>query len=324
MSLKSKYFILSVIVFFVLSSLSACSWWNKDDGPMESDGYRKMLELQKAKSAAMNDEINVAAEKLGEPNAAELERLGDQYVRQGNPNMAFVYYDKSQRMDPKRNDVRYKKGMLLLSRDMLPAAAAEFEEILKNDRSYALAYEGRGRVALLKGELDEAEAQFKQAVRINGDLWQAYSFLGIIADRRQQYKEAVGYYQKAIRINPKSSELFNNLGFSYALDGEYEKALQAYVAAVGLNQKNQKVYGNMGIVLGKLHRYDEALEAFKKAGDEASAYNNLGCIYLAEKDYSQAIWAFRKAMELNPKFFVKANENLLKAEAMMKAAQPVN
>ena len=322
MSHRRTWIILSITAF-TLISLSACSWWNKDDGPMQSDGYRKMLELQKAKDAVMNAEIDVA-DKIAEPDAAELERLGDQYVRRSNPNMAFVYYDKSVRMDPKRNDARYKKAMLLISRGMIPEASAEFEEIIKNDRTYALAYEGRGRVALIKGDLDEAQNQFNQAVRINEDLWQAHSFLGIIADRRQQYKEAVGYYQKAIRINPKSSELFNNLGFSYALDGEYEKALQAYIVAVGLNQNNQKVYGNMGIVLGKLHRYDEALAAFKKAGDEASAYNNLGCIYLAEKDYPQAISAFQKAMELNPKFFVKANENLLKAEALMKDAQQIN
>jgi tetratricopeptide (TPR) repeat protein len=305
-------------IIFSLIGLSACSWWNKDEGAMQSDGFRKMLELQKAKSAAMNEEINVAG-KITEPDATELERLGDQYIRRGNPNMAFIYYEKSERLDPKRKDVRYKKGMLLISRGMLPEASAEFEEIIKNDRTYALAYEGRGRVALLKGNLSEAQNQFQQAIKINEELWQAYSFLGIIADRRQQFHEASEYYQRAIRINPKSSELFNNLGLSYALDGEYEKALQAYVLASEFGQNNQKVYGNMGIVLGKLHRYDEALEAFKMAGDEASAYNNLGCIYLAEKDYPKAISAFHKAMELNPKFFVKAKENLAHAEALMKA-----
>jgi len=323
MPLKKINVLLSIFVVFILAGVAGCSWWNKEDPPAQSDGYRKMLELQKARNAVVNEEIDVAG-KIAEPDAAALERLGDQYVRRGDANMAFIYYDKSVRMDPKRKDSRYKKGMLLLSRNMPAEASGEFEEILKNDRNYAPAYEGRGRVALLRGELDEAENEFKQAVRINEELWPAYSFLGIIADRRKQFKEAVGYYQKAIRVNPKSAELFNNLGFSYALDGEYEKALQAYVIAAGLTQNNAKLYGNMGIVLGKLRRYDDALEAFKKAGDEASAYNNLGCIYLTEKDYPQAIWAFRKALELNPKFFVKAHENLLKAEALMKEARPVN
>jgi tetratricopeptide (TPR) repeat protein len=75
----------------------------------------------------------------------------------------------------------------------------------------------------------------------------------------------------------------------------------------------------MGIVLGKLGRYDEALDAFKKVGDEASAYNNLGCIYLAEKNYSAAITAFQRAIEINPYFYVKAKENMRYAEALMKA-----
>ena len=315
-----------IIAMTVLSFLflSGCSWWNKDQGPLQGDGYRKMLELQKAKAAAMNPEID-AVKKLKEPDAAEMERLGDQYIRQGNPNMAFVYYDKAIGMDPKRSAVFYKRGLLLLSRGMLNEADAEFDAILKNDANYALAHEGKGRVALARGNLEESQEQFIRALRLKEDLWQAYSFLGIISDRKQKFDVAIGYYHKAIAINPKSGDLFNNLGMSYTLAGEYEKALQAYVTAAELKQdKKNRIYANMGIALGKLGRYDEALKVFKMAGDEASAYNNLGCIYLAEEKYAEAIAAFQKAMEVNPKYYVKARENMLRAEAMMKGAESLN
>jgi tetratricopeptide (TPR) repeat protein len=89
-----------------------------------------------------------------------------------------------------------------------------------------------------------------------------------------------------------------------------------------LEPEKNKIYNNMGLVLGKLGRYDEALEAFKKVGDEASAYNNLGCMYMAGRNYRAAIMAFQKAIEVNPRFYVKANENLKIAESMMKAQIP--
>ena len=58
------------------------------------------------------------SKKLSEPDAEEMERLGDQYIRQGNMNMAFVYYDKAVRMDPKRSSAHYKMGRLYLSKGM--------------------------------------------------------------------------------------------------------------------------------------------------------------------------------------------------------------
>ncbi|MDP2267776.1 MAG: tetratricopeptide repeat protein, partial [Deltaproteobacteria bacterium] len=73
------------------------------------------------------------------------------------------------------------------------------------------------------------------------------------------------------------------------------------------------------LVLGKLGRYEESLNAFQKAGDKASAYNNLGCVYLAQKKYQQALTAFQKAIEINPKHYEKARENIAHAEASIKA-----
>jgi tetratricopeptide (TPR) repeat protein len=313
--------IATTIAFFTIICMTGCSWWNKDkQDPFQGSGYRKMLELQKQK-AAMLDEDMRTVKKIPEPDAEDMERLGDQYVRQGNSNMAFVYYDKSLQMAPNRNTARYKKGSLFLSKGMIGEAAGEFDTILKNDDQFAYAYEGRGRVALIQGRLEEAKEQFGKALHLNQNLWDVYSFMGIISDRQKRFAEAIGYYHKAIAINPRSATLFNNLGMSYNMAGEYTKALQSYITAVKLDPDNSKIYNNMGIVLGKLGRYNEALDAFKRAGDEASAYNNLGCIYLAEKNYQAAITAFRKAIEINPRFYVKAKENMRYAEALMKAQE---
>jgi tetratricopeptide (TPR) repeat protein len=63
----------------------------------------------------------------------------------------------------------------------------------------------------------------------------------------------------------------------------------------------------------KIGNYQEALEAFRKGGGEAEAYNNLGCIYLKQKKYKEAIRCFEKAIQLKPTFYTKASENLRKA-----------
>jgi tetratricopeptide (TPR) repeat protein len=67
--------------------------------------------------------------------------------------------------------------------------------------------------------------------------------------------------------------------------------------------------------LGKLGRYEEALNIFEKAGDRAAVYNNLGCIYMEHDRYREAEVAFKKAIEINPSFYEKANRNLEMARA---------
>ena len=68
------------------------------------------------------------------------------------------------------------------------------------------------------------------------------------------------------------------------------------------------------MTLCKLGRYEEALEVFKKSGDEAAAYNNLGYIFMIEGKNKEAIEAFEKALEIKPGFYTKAYENLKKAK----------
>ena len=52
------------------------------------------------------------AKKLPEMTSAEYERLGDQYLSQGNLDIAFIQYDKALRLDPNQVRIRYKVGRL--------------------------------------------------------------------------------------------------------------------------------------------------------------------------------------------------------------------
>jgi tetratricopeptide (TPR) repeat protein len=68
------------------------------------------------------------------------------------------------------------------------------------------------------------------------------------------------------------------------------------------------------LALSNLGRYSEALESFKKAGGEARAYNNLGCIYLSKGMMEEAVQCFEKAIRIEPVFYARANENLNRAK----------
>jgi len=108
--------------------------------------------------------------------------------------------------------------------------------------------------------------------------------------------------------------VYNNLGVSYSMAGQYRKAAEAFKKAIESKYSTPKVYNNLGVSLSNLKRYSEALEAFRKGGTEAQAYNNLGVVYLKQGKFEQASDCFEKAIRIDPKFYIIANENLKKAK----------
>jgi Flp pilus assembly protein TadD len=296
----------SVVVLLGLIALAGGGCASSNPQQALFGEYKKLLEKQKAGMPLEED----AVKKLPEMTAPEYERLGDTYLRQGNVNMAYLQYDKALRMDPKQTRVRYKVGLLFLNKDMPDEAFKEFQEIVKYDATFALAYEGMGQALLKKSSYDDAEQHFRHALSLSPERWQCHNFLGIVYDRQRRYDAAVAEYRAALALKPEQGFLHNNLGMSYYFKGDYEEAVEAFTEALKTAPAQNKIYNNLGLALAKLGRDREALEAFKNGGDAAKAYNNLGVIYLGEKRYQEAIAAFEKAVQLSPSYYAKANENL--------------
>ncbi len=115
--------------------------------------------------------------------------------------------------------------------------------------------------------------------------WAKKPFWGIIYDYKEKYHIVIHKYNKAISLKPDEEFLHNNLGVSCSLSGDYEKAINAFNKVLETKYSKTKTYNNLGMALSELVRYQEALEAFRKGGNEARAYNNLGCIYLEEEKF---------------------------------------
>ena len=313
--------LLGILVIGIASAvLAGCaSTWTKDTAVR--DEYKRMLDMQKKTEAATA--AGASLKELPEMDARGLEQAGDNYVRQGNPAMAFAQYDKALAKDAKLESARYKKGMLLLSRGMNDEAQKVFEDILSRDPKSPLALEGRGRVSLAKNDLDTAMADFDRALAADPKLWQVYALRGYVFDQRKNHDRAIGEYEKAIAFNPNSSLLCNNLGMSRYLKGDYRGAAEVYSRAIRLDVNNRRAYNNLGLALFKMGHHDEALLAFKQGGDEAAAYNNMGCLYMADNKYAEAKTAFEKAIGMKPNHYAKARENLKKAEDRLAAGPAV-
>jgi len=253
-------------------------------------------------------------QKLPEMTAQEHEILADSLLSQGKFAMAYIHYEKAQKLDPSIENIYYKKGLTLLMADKNQEAIEQFKIMLSRQPDHPLSLEGMGQAYFQLKDYKNARKYFLEALKNDSSLWRAHNYLGNIYDIQQQYESAIGHYSKAILINPEDGRLYNNLGIAYMLSGQQEPAIGSFLKSIERGYQTPKVFNNLGVALAKAGRYQQAFESFKKGGNLATAYNNIGCMYMAEEKYQDAIECFQKAIELNPGYYAKAGENLKRAQ----------
>jgi Flp pilus assembly protein TadD len=307
-----------LVSFLIFVGLSGCASRDGFHTAWRMADHQKLLEKQKAS-------LSVGAEahkNLPDMTATEYEMVGDNYLQHNNLPMAFVQYDKALKMAPGTISLRYKKASIYLKRHVLDEALREFQAILNTDQSFALAHEGLGHVFLLLGKFPESAEHLQRAIALDASLWKSHNFLGMVYDHERRFDAAIASYKASVALKKDEGPLYNNLGVSYARKGEYDYAMRAFEKALSTGYTHARVYNNLGLALTKLGREQEALVAFTRGGDKSQAYNNVGVIYLTDGKYREAAAAFEKALEVSPRFYTTASENLRIAQQALAASPP--
>ncbi len=162
------------------------------------------------------------------------------------------------------------------------------------------------RDAILAGD----RAKFVVLARQQAALEQSVGFTAFLGncwaipiERRRQLSAA------ALSRQPGNLGLLMALGGTYPMnqeDGANER-LRWYQAAVAAAPGNSAAHTNLGSALGDKKDHSGAEGAFRKAIEldpkYAMAHNNLGAILCnVKRDYDEAIACFKKALALDPKF----------------------
>jgi Flp pilus assembly protein TadD len=305
-----------LVTLFVLVGLSATGCAKKEQSmfTLQDEHYQQIMERQKA---GIEPESQAPVDLTKVMNEDDYEKLGDAHLQQGDFNSAKVQYEKVLQASPERIPARYKLAVIYLEKGSPQNAYEQFHRILDYDLNFAPAYEGMGR-ALLKMEKDqEAEQEFQAALLYDSAMWTSRNYLGIVADRRHDHKEAIHLYQVTLEEKADDPSILNNLGMAYYLDGQYENAVRTFQHAVQVGGVNDKISNNLGLALTKLGHYDLAYEAYARGMDSAKAYNNLGVAFLETGQFARASRCFEKAIETQPTFYEKANENLSLSKRML-------
>src|SRR3989339_666936 len=152
--------LLSVFIVPLILGLSGCASKNNTQSLLKQ--YRGILEKQNRAGLVSEDED--VSKKVPPMTAEEYEKKGDQYLNEGNPDLAFIQYSRSLHLNPNQPRIQFEIGRLFLQKGFYEEARQKFQEVLRANPRHATAYAGMGRVCFFTRKYPEAEDYFRKAL----------------------------------------------------------------------------------------------------------------------------------------------------------------
>lgn len=208
----------------------------------------------------------------------------------------------------------------------------KYPRVMKNEISDPYVWNEKGNIHFKCQDYDNAITSYIRAIEIDSTFGQPYHNLALIQFIRGNYNESVLLYQESIKLLSTDQEkaiAWNGLGHVYRCTKDYESARFSYQRASELDKKNGGVYDStiifevseeyktadfwneLGKLLLKTGAYDKAASAFRKAiklePSSGHAHSYLARALTAQGKYKEAVFLFRKSIDLIANNKEKAN-----------------
>ena len=161
--------------------------------------------------------------------------------------------------------VYFYRGLVSMGRKDYDKAISDFDEAIRLDPNYTLAYCNRGNTYSDHGYFDKAISDYNEAIRLDPNYTLAYYDRGNAYYRHGNLDKAISDYSEAIRLDPKYAPAYNNRGNAYADHGNLDKAISDYNEAIRLDPKYAPAYYNRGTAYLRTGNRAKANADFAKA-----------------------------------------------------------
>ncbi len=159
------------------------------------------------------------------------------------------------------------------------------DTLVKNPAAW-MAHNNLGVILLNRNELAVAKAEFLRAIDLKHDHTEARLNLGVLAEKQGKWKEAERWYREALEVNPDYADAHFNLGGVLARQGEVGDAIEELRRAVQLKPDLQAARENLATLYLRVGAYGKAertwREVLRRDSGNIMARNDLG-ISLAEQ-----------------------------------------
>jgi eukaryotic-like serine/threonine-protein kinase len=207
----------------------------------------------------------------------------------------------------------FNQGRDLLATDRgrqpMRQALQYFEQAIKTDPNYAMAYVGLARTyhwlasSIGPEQLyaDSKTAALK-ALEIDDTVAEAHAALAFILFAHEwDWAGAMREYERAIELNPNYDEAHHGYALYFAAMGNIQEALSEIDRAQELDPLTLPLKENAGGIYAWAHQYDRAVAQFRSlveiAPDDPNSHADLGGAYIEEGIYGEGFIEIQKAVQ---------------------------
>lgn len=183
-------------------------------------------------------------------------------------------------------------------------AIAAYDQAIKLDENFYLAWYAKGIAFSFKGDYPAAIVAFDRVTQIQPDFDKAWRQRGHALFHSEKYQEAIASFDRSIALNPKDFYLYVERGFALDELGRYEEAIAAYNEAIKLNPEHPWIYNNRGLAKKEQGNLEAAIADYNQAlrinPNDAAVYLNRGGAKYEQGDIAGAIADYNQALQINP------------------------
>ena len=294
--------------------------WKYIDAPIpelydlshDSKEENNVIEKNPQIARRLKEELQKEIKKNSSPQSLKASQvLGDKETRERLMSLGYitgrVYPGESSRLDPKTMievDNMFNEAINSSETGKLEEASQFYQEVLKRQPNFTIAYEYAAYNDYKMGNLEEAAALLEKALSQNLKSNSLLARLGLYYQEMGRIEESIDILEKVIKEDENYAEAHNYLGVSYFKIGEFKKAVASFKKALALDSDYALAMNNLGNCYLALKEYDLAREEYQKAlsvdSQLASAWNGLGVVSYRLGLVEDALSNWEKSLSFDP------------------------
>lgn len=275
----------------------------------------KLTVLEKGDDPTLKDKISDLSPEV-------LTEKGNEFLSRGNIELARLHFSAALQKNPEAIPALAGLGQVYIGRGNAVQAREIFNTVLEKDPGNFVARLGTARISRQQGDyntsailLEKLNAEYPETASIISELAITYDSIG-----GDKLLLAEPLHQKFLALQPNLPAGYNNLGFNYLLQGRYTESIPLFAKALGFDPGNIRTKNNLATAYLLNNEELRALRLFEDTLGKPAAYNNIGYLYMTQGNWDKAETAFKKALELNPVFYMRAQQNLERLNSLRSGA----
>lgn len=234
--------------------------------------------------------------------------LGMALFQLGEQQVAIAHFREAFRINPGYAEACYNMGTVLFQQGKTGEAIVQYREALRLKPDYEQAHNNLGNAFIQDGKTEEAVLQFRESLKLNPSHASAHYNLATLLMQKGQTGEAVVHFREALGLDPSDVEARIGLGTALFQQRQSSEAIAHLRKVLELQPANVAIQNSLAWMLStapleSIRNGEEAVKLAVQASQSSGGNNplfvrTLAAAYAAAGDFSDAVPAARKALEL--------------------------